>query len=162
RARSKPKADPAVDNFRMRWIPVRTFTLFIINEHDNISNMARPADAPDLELYRLALQKWMPKARLHAPQRVVARFDGLVTGKAHGHAARYLVEEKRHLRHQDVGVIVEQLNRRRADLPAEHADDRLLLLAPHIRPQQAAVLERAEIDYLDLVGNAHLHAPGLF
>ena len=77
-------------------------------------------------------------------------------------ALRYLVEEKRHLRHQDVGVIVEQLNRRRADLPADHADDRLLLLAPHVRPQQAAVLERAEIDYLDLAGNAHLQAPGLF
>ena len=47
-------------------------------------------------------------------------------------------------------------------MPADHADDRLLLLAPHVRPQQAAVLERAEIDYLDLAGNAHLQAPGLF
>ena len=55
-----------------------------------------------------------------------------------GGTIRYLVEEKRHLRHQDVAVIVDQLNRRRADLPAEHAEDRLLLLAPHVRAQQAA------------------------
>ena len=64
--------------------------------------------------------------------------------------------------HQDVAVIVDQLNRRRADLPTEHAEDRLLLLAPHVRAQQAAALERAEIDYLDLAGNVHLNAPGLF
>ena len=31
-----------------------------------------------------------------------------------------------------------------------------------MRPQQAAVLQRAEIDYLDLAGNAHLQVPGLF
>jgi hypothetical protein len=92
----------------------------------------------------------------------LARFDGIVTWETTEGPLRYLVEEKRHLRHQDVGVVVEQLTRRRADLPAEYAGDRLLLLAPHVRPQQAAILERAEIDYLDLAGNAHLHAPGLF
>ena len=118
--------------------------------------------APDLDLYRPALQRWMPKAEIRTPGKTLARFDGIVTWKtAHG-PLRYLVEEKRHLRHQDVGVIVEQLNRRRADVPAEHADDRLLLLAPHVRPQQAVVLERAGINYLDLAGNAHLQAPGLF
>lgn len=57
---------------------------------------------------------------------------------------------------------MDQLARVRNALPRPHANDRLLLLAPHIRPQQAAVLERAEIDYLDLAGNAHLQAPGLF
>ena len=124
--------------------------------------MARPAIAPDLDLYRPALQKWMPKAEIRAPGKALARFDGIVTWKTPDGPLRYLVEEKRHLRHQDVGVVVEQLNRRRAELPADHADDRLLLLAPHVRPQQAAVLERAEIDYLDLAGNAHLQAPGLF
>lgn len=117
---------------------------------------------PDLDLYRPALQKWAPKAEIRAPGKALARFDGICTWKTVGGPLRYLVEEKRHLRHQDVGVVVEQLNRRRADLPAAHADDRLLLLAPHVRPQQAAVLERANIDYLDLAGNAHLQAPGLF
>ncbi len=124
--------------------------------------MPRPANAPDLDVYRPVLQKWMPKADIRAPGMILARFDGVVTWKAAGETIRYLVEEKRHLRHQDVGVIVEQLNRRRADLPPPHAGDRVLLLAPHVRPQQATALERAEIDYLDLAGNAHLQAPGLF
>ena len=127
-----------------------------------MSNMARPGTAPNLDLYQPAFQKWMPKAAIRAPGKTVAHFDGILTWKAAGRTVRYLVEEKRHLRHQDVGVVVEQLNRRKADLPADHADDRVLLLAPHVRPQQAAVLERAEIDYLDLAGNAHLQAPGLF
>jgi len=136
--------------------------LFIINEHDIFMNMARPEIARDLDLYRPALERWMPRAEIRAPGKTLARFDGIVTWKTLKGPLRYLVEEKRHLRHQDVGVVVAQLNRRRADLPADHADDRLLLLAPHVRPQQAAVLERAEIDYLDLAGNAHLQAPGLF
>jgi hypothetical protein len=136
--------------------------LFIINEHGILMNMARPEIVRDLDLYRPALQRWMPMAEIRAAGKALARFDGIVTWKTLEGPLRYLVEEKRHLRHQDVGVIVDQLNRRRADLPADHADDRLLLLAPHVRPQQAAVLERAEIDYLDLAGNAHLQAPGLF
>ena len=104
----------------------------------------------------------MPKAELRAPGKALARWDGVVIGKAPGGPFRYLVEEKRHLRFQDVGVVVEQLNRRRADLPADHTRDRLLLLAPHVRPQQGIALERAEIDYLDLAGNAHLKVPGVF
>src|SRR5712691_4729332 len=124
--------------------------------------MPRPDIAPDLDLYRPVLQKWMPKAGIRAAGKALARFDGIVTWKTPEGTLRYLVEEKRHLRHQDVGVVVEQLNRRRAYLPADDAEYRLLLLAPHVRPQQAAVLERAEINYLDLAGNAHLHVPGLF
>lgn len=124
--------------------------------------MARQETAPDLDLYGLALQKWMPQAEIRLPAKGLARFDGIVTWNIpNGRRQRYLVEEKRHFRHQDVAVIAEQLIRRRAALPADHADDKLLLLAPHIRTQQAAVLERAEIDYLDLAGNAHLRAPGL-
>lgn len=141
---------------------VHYLILFIINEHDIFMNMTRPATAPDLDLYRPALQKWLPKAEIRVPGKTLARFDAVVTWKALGETIRYLVEEKRHLRHQDVGVVVEQLNRRKADLPADHAGDRVLLLAPHVRPQQAATLERAEIDYLDLAGNAHLQAPGVF
>ena len=124
--------------------------------------MARPAPAADLDAYQPALQKWMPKAEIRLPAKPLARFDGVVTWRTAGGTIRYLVEEKRHLRHQDVAVIVDQLNRRRADLPARHAEDRLLVLAPHVREQQAAALERAEINYLDLAGNVHLNAPGLF
>jgi len=125
--------------------------------------MARPAPAADLEAYEPALQKWMPKAEIRVPAGPLDRFDAILTWKpAVGGTIRCLVEEKRHLRYQDVAVIADQLNRRRAVLPAKHADDRLLLLAPHVRPQQAEALERADIDYLDLAGNAHLKAPGLF
>ena len=136
--------------------------MFIINEHATIMNVTRPAIPSNLEPYQPAVQKWMPKAEIHAPGKALARFDGVVTFRTAVGPIRYLVEEKRHLRHQDVGVIVEQLNRRRAELHRDQAGDRLLVLAPHVRPQQAAALERAEIDYLDLAGNAHLQAPGLF
>ena len=124
--------------------------------------MTRPAAEPFLDVYRPALERWMPKAEIRATGSARARFDGVVTWKAAGGVVRYLVEEKRHLRHQDVGVVVEQLNRRRATLPPSQAGDRVLLLAPHVRRQQAAALERAEVDYVDLAGNAHLQVPGLF
>jgi len=125
-------------------------------------NMTKAGTAPELEAYRPALQKWIPKAEIRLPGRLAATFDGVLTLTANGRTVRYLVEERRHLRHQDVGVVVDQLKRLRAELAPNYAGDRLLLLAPHVRPQHAAVLERADIDYLDLAGNAHLKAPGLF
>lgn len=124
--------------------------------------MARPAAVPELDHYTVMLQKWAPGLKTRRPPKELANFDGVAIQKTPKGAIHYLVEEKRHFRHQDVGVIVEQLIRRRAALPANHARDRLLLLAPHIRPQQAEVLERADIDYVDLAGNARLKAPGMF
>ena len=141
---------------------VHYLVLFIINERATNMNVIRPAAESDLDVYRPALQKWMPKAEIRALEEALVQFDGVVTWKTAGGAVRYLVEEKRHLRHQDVGVVIEQLNRRRATLPPGQAGDRILFLAPHVRRQQAAAFERAEIDYLDLAGNAHLQAPGLF
>ena len=88
-------------------------------------------------------------------------FDGVFTVDVGQGECRYLVEEKRHLRFQDAAVIADQMRRRRAGLPPDHAGDGLLLFAPHVRPQHAAVLQRAGIDYVDLVGNAHLQAPGV-
>ncbi len=117
---------------------------------------------PDLDLYRRALQKWMPNAELTLGK-ALAGLNGVVAWKAAGgKPVRYLIEEKRHLRHLDVGVVVNELNRRRAELPPNYRKDRFLLLAPHVRRHQAAALERAKVDYLDLAGNAHLQAPGLF
>jgi len=125
--------------------------------------VARPVPAADLEPYEPAIQKWMPKAELRLATGPLGRFDALLTWKTPGGITiRFLVEEKRHLRYQDVAVIADQLIRRKADLAPKHADDRLLLLAPHVRPQQAAALERAAINYLDLAGNVHLEVPGLF
>jgi hypothetical protein len=124
--------------------------------------MARPAQAADLDLHRPALDKWMPNAELRLPARPLARFDGVVTWRMAGRTIRYLVEVKRHFRHQDAAVVAEQMNRRRAELTGDHRRDRLILLAPHVRAQQAAVLEAACIDYLDLAGNVHLTVPGHF
>lgn len=124
--------------------------------------MRRQARPPNLDHYQPALQKWVPKAEIRTPAKLPGRFAGIITWKAGARTVRYLVEEQRHLRHLDVGVVVDQMNRRRAALPPGHTGDRVLLLAPHVRPQHAATLERADIDYLDLAGNAHLQAPGLF
>ncbi len=140
---------------------VHILSLFINNEHGNIVNMARRRRVLHPEPYEPAIGRWIPHAELR-PVGDLARFDGILTGRAAGRTVRYLVEERRHLRHQDVGVVIDQLNRRRAELPRKHAADRILLLAPHVRPQQAEALERTGIDYLDLAGNAHLTAGGLF
>lgn len=116
---------------------------------------------PQLEPYHRLLHKWMPGARLRLPKGLLGRFGGVLAWEAPVGSIRYLVEERRHLRQQDVRVVIEQMKRRRAELAAE-PEAKLLLMAPHIRPQQAAVLERAGIDYLDLAGNAHLEGPGIF
>src|SRR4051812_6935455 len=104
--------------------------------------MTRPATTPGFELYRAALRNWLPKAEVRAGGKAIAPFDAIVMLKTPVGTVRYLVEEKRHLRYQDIGVVVQQLHRRRADLPPAHTVDRLLLLAPHVRRQQAAALER--------------------
>lgn len=140
---------------------VHYIRLFIINEHDIIVNMPRLAH-PELDLYRGALETWIPKAQIRLPAVPLGRFDGTLAWRAAGKTIRYLVEVKRHFRHQDAAVIAEQLNRRRAELTDDHRGDRLLLLAPYVRAQQAAVLEQAGIEYLDLAGNVHLTGPAHF
>lgn len=116
-----------------------------------------------LAAYEAVIREWLPTGKLRLAPRTQARFDAVLTWTTHdGRTLRYLLEEKRHLRHQDIALVVEQVKRLKHLLPDPNAADRVLLLAPHIRPQQAAVLERAGIDYLDLVGNVHLNAPGLF
>jgi hypothetical protein len=127
-----------------------------------MSNMTQPTQTADLDLYRQALDEWMPKAEVRQPAKPLERFDGVVVWRTAGRTIRYLAKVERHFRHQDAAVVVEQLNRRRAVLTDGQRGDRLLLLAPHVRAQQAAVLEPAGIDYLDLAGNAHLTVPGHF
>lgn len=115
------------------------------------------------EGYRPVIQKWLPDAALRPAEPGHHPYGAILEWKATGGTVhRYLVEEKRHLRVHDIAVVVEQLARLRLALPHRPAEYPLLLLAPHIRAQQAAVLERAGIDYLDLAGNAHLTVPGVF
>lgn len=117
--------------------------------------------AAKLRAYEDHLKRWIPGAELVTEPQLVP-FVARLTARVGRKTQRYLLVEKRHLRHQDAAVIADQLTRRRAELDRTHARDPILLLAPHVRAQQAAVLERAGIDYLDLAGNVHLSAPGLF
>ncbi len=115
---------------------------------------------PDLEPYRVLLRTWVPNGHLRLTPRENP-FDAVLAFDVGQGERRYLVKEKPHLRFQDAAVIADNMLRRRAQLPPEHATDGLLILAPHVRTQHGALLERAGIDYIDLAGNAHLHAPGL-
>src|SRR2546422_2201933 len=116
----------------------------------------------ELNDYETALHEWMRGARLLRARGRHVHFDGILTWTAPGGKVRYFIEAKRHLRNQDVRVVIEQLKRWLDDLPAPERKNRVLLVAHHIRPQQATFLEQAGIDYLDLAGNAHLTAPGFF
>lgn len=133
---------------------------FIINKQDKMLYMTA-RQAAQLRRYENHLQRWIRGADLVTGPETgpfIARLSARISGKPH----RYLLVEKRHFRHQDAAVIADQLTRRRAELDRTHSRDPILLLAPHVRTQQAAVLEHAGIDYLDLAGNVHLSAPGLF
>jgi hypothetical protein len=134
--------------------------LFIINERASLPNMKRRI--ADLEPYQAAIQRWIPKAEITLEPKPLAAFDAVITLKKADEKIRYLVEAKPHLRHQDVGIVIIQLNHLQMALPHPQPRDRILLLAPHVRRQQAVALEEAGIDYLDLAGNVHLNAPGLF
>lgn len=117
--------------------------------------MARPTAQTD---YIAALDRWLPGLRLVKgqpgdPQRVRWRGPaGTVEFNTH---------EEPHLATRDVHLVVNRLNARRGQPPRGAIPPRLLLFAPYVRPQQAVVLERAEVAYLDLAGNVHLDAPGL-
>lgn len=118
---------------------------------------------PHLQPYLAHLATWMPGAETRAPKAAakLARFDALLAWKGPKGTIRYLIEEKRHLQNQDVGVIIDQLKRWQDQLPPAERGARLLLVAPTVRPHQAAILEQAGIDYVDLAGNAHLAGPGV-
>jgi len=137
--------------------------LFNNYEHGIISEQLDVA-MPHLEPYLALLATWMPGVAtrvLKEPRQGRARFDAALAWKGPRGTIRYLLEEKGHLQNQDVRVVIDQLQRWREQLPGAERAAKLLLLAPTVRPHQAAVLERAGIDYVDLAGNAHLAGPGL-
>jgi hypothetical protein len=118
---------------------------------------------PNLQPYLARLATWMPGVKTRALEATakLARFDALLAWKGPKGTITYLIEEKRHLQNQDVRVIIDQLKRWQDQLPHRERGAKLLLVAPTVRPHQAAILEQAGIDYVDLAGNAHLAGPGV-
>jgi len=144
-------------------VAFRNNALFNNYEHGIIPEQLEVA-MPDLEPYLALLTTWMPGVAtrvLEEPRQGRARFDAALAWKGPRGTIRYLLEEKGHLQNQDVRVVIDQLQRWREQLPGAERAAKLLLLAPTVRPHQAAVLERAGVDYVDLAGNAHLAGPGL-
>ena len=117
---------------------------------------------PDLRPYQQRLQAWMPGAKILPPNNKFPTVDAIVEWKGPMGHVRYIAEWRAHFRHQDAAVIAEQLKHWRIAFAREPRPTRVLLLAPFVRPQQGALLERAGIDYVDLVGNARLQAAGFF
>lgn len=117
------------------------------------------AGAHEPDRYRDALTRWLPGVRA-TPGRATAptRMEwpgpaGLVELRLH---------EVPHLGTRDVHLIARQVNATAVEPHATAAARPChLLLAPYVRRQQAEVLERARIGYVDLAGNAHFELPGL-
>lgn len=113
---------------------------------------------PTLKAYEQRLNKWLPKARV---QPATEPADAMLQWRGPDQTVTYVVEHKANLEHQDVWVVAQQLQRYR-EQPGRRPRPRLLVFAPFIRREQGTVLEQHDIDYIDLAGNAHLKAPGVF
>lgn len=112
------------------------------------------------EPYRKLLENWMPGVRVTHP-RNRAPFDAIVKWLGPAGAVTYALEEKRHFATQDARVLVERFRNLAGHLPDELKEARFLLVAPYVRPQQAAILKDADIDFVDQAGNAHIETLGL-
>ena len=103
----------------------------------------------------------MPGCRITAAPAQARHVDAIVRWKGPAGPVTYLLEAKPHLATQDAAVIAHQLRLAVAALPGALRGARLLLAVPYVRPQQAEILGRAGIDFIDQAGNAHLKTPGL-
>lgn len=113
----------------------------------------------DTALYRGLLERWMPGCRITAVPAPARQVDAIVRWKGPAGVVTYVLEAKHHFATQDAAVIAHQL--RQIVLPGALRGARLLLAAPYVRPQQAEILGRAGIDFIDQAGNAHLETRGL-
>ena len=112
---------------------------------------------PTLTMYEERLRQWLPAAKLKP---AAAWPDALVRWTRARKTVTFVVEHKRHLPTLDVRLVAAQLERQLKTVKQRNA--RGLLLAPYVRAEQGEALRQRGIDYLDLVGNAHLEAPGVF
>ncbi len=119
----------------------------------------------NLTRYRTVLERWLPGAGLTPDNQTSPAPDGpdaFLNWTAQGKPLTFVVEYKRHVATQDIRLVAAQLERHLTT--AENLRGgavRGLLLAPFIRPGQAAELRARGIDYVDLAGNVHLEGPGV-
>ena len=112
------------------------------------------------EPYQKLLETWMPGVRVTRPVHP-APFDAIVRWQGPAGAVTYALEEKRHFATQDARILVERFRDFARHLTHNLKGARFLLVAPYVRPQQAAVLKNADIDFVDRAGNAHIDTRGL-
>ena len=113
----------------------------------------------ELGPYKKVLDRWLPGAVLaKAP---TPRGPDATIGWGRGrNAVTFVAECKRNVATQDIRLVATQLERWLAT--AKGRNRRALLLAPYVRNEQAKELRAKGINYLDLLGNAYLEAPGVF
>jgi hypothetical protein len=120
----------------------------------------------NLTPYETLLERWLPGAGLTADNPTAPAHGGpntFLTWTAQGKPLTFAVEYKRHLATQDIRLIATQLERHLAEAVILRGRAiRGLLLAPFIRTEQAAELRARGINYIDLAGNVHLEAPGIY
>lgn len=115
----------------------------------------------EVEPYRAVLDRWLPGHRVVAAPAAARDIDAIVRWKGPAGPVTFVLEAKRHFATQDAAAVVHQLRQLTARLKGPLRKARLLLVAPYVRPQQAEVLLRAGIDFIDQAGNAHLEPKGL-
>lgn len=125
--------------------------LFINNEHCIILNTMPKRTPLAVEPYQKQLDTWLPGAKIAAAG-IKGRVDALLKWRKGGKTVTYVLQHKANLATQDARVVAQQL--RHVQKP--------LLLAPFIRREQGVILQQHGIEYLDLAGNAHIEAPGVF
>jgi len=115
-----------------------------------------------LETYKTLLDRWLPGAGLTMTPTPNGQ-DATLRWKGPGTPVAFVVEYKPHVATQDIRVVAAQLERYLAAAEGTNGlKARGLLLAPFIRTEQGAELRARGVNYVDLVGNAHLEAPGVF
>jgi hypothetical protein len=115
----------------------------------------------EAEPYRAVLSKWLPGCHLAAAPATARHIDAIVRWKGPAGPVTFVLQVKRHFATQDAATVAHQFRQFASHFKGPLRQARLLLVAPYVRPQQAEVLLRAGIDFIDQAGNAHLEPKGL-
>lgn len=108
--------------------------------------------------YTEALTAWFPAARIVPARAVENQWDAVVHVGRGPKALKWVANVRPHLPYQDIGVVAARLRLAARAVPGA----RTLVFAPYVRREQGRVLQEADIDYVDLVGNVHVDVPERF